>query len=164
MAGASLTVNIEGLNYCLPNKTKEHLTEDTSCILMSFIPKQPVAVGPPMKVSVVPRKGANLTARDHHLNRISSDPYILLFYRNKVHSSEITLNNLNPVFQCTPFLLGSITPDDNSVLELQCWDHDRITHDDFMGGARIILAGLLAQLNFKTGHFILKPTNTLLYS
>jgi len=88
------------------------------------------------RLSIKVEQGRNLAAKD--LNGFS-DPYCILclFDRNfkilpgTVRRTKIINKTLNPIYQDEKFLFD--IPENCTGFGLECWDHDSLTRDDFMG-------------------------------
>ena len=65
--------------------------------------------------------------------------------------TEVQEKTLNPTFETGRMELGILDTNDTHVIEIQYWDYDRVTNDDFGGAARISVAGLLAATNGHSG-------------
>jgi len=107
------------------------------------------------KVKLFLKQGKDLMPLDKHgLSKPNSDPYFKLFWKDKLLITEVVNKSLNPEFSSKEFEIGEISADDNSVLEVQYWDHDRITFDDFGGCALICVAGMIDKLNGQSGDLV----------
>lgn len=146
-------VEVDGVSYLLPTKPEEHKKPSTSQVPLQFRAPASPNEGAAKLISVRALAGRDLTPLDHHgFSRPSSDPYVKLFFKHKVGVTEVTEKNLNPEFVSKPLSLGRIHLNDNAILEVQCWDYDKITFDDFGGAALVSIAGLLAETNGHSGH------------
>lgn len=112
------------------------------------------------RVTLKPIEGKNLTPMDFSLLSKRSDPYLKIFVDDRVTTSEIIYSTLNPKFVCPSVSLGEASESTLKVVEIQCWDHDKLTDDDNMGIIRFCIGGLMSKV--KPGHnqisFKLHPT------
>jgi len=113
------------------------------------------------KVTLWVSEGKDLTPMDFTILAKRSDPYVKIFYDDKVVKSEVTLKTLNPKFICPEIDLGIVNEKSNKVIEIQCWDWDEFTDDDDMGVIRLSLGGLMSQVKKGENAFWLKlyPTS-----
>lgn len=96
-----------------------------------------------------PVAGKDLTAMDLSLLSRRSDPYLKIFVDDYVTISAVSFATLNPTFTCDPIELGELSENSMKIVEIQCWDHDKISRDDNMGVIKFCLGGLMS--NVKTG-------------
>ena len=138
--------------YKLPQKSVEHQHPSTMQVPIFLPAPSPPVEGEPKKVSVVALSGQNLKPLDFtYLGWTSSDPYVKIFFKNEMDATEVVEKTLNPKFHSEPFQLGHVSPGDTSLLEVQYWDFDKVTNDDFGGAAIVSMAGLLAKLKYSSG-------------
>ena len=98
------------------------------------------------RVKLQPIEGKDLTPMDFSLFKKRSDPYLKIFYDDKVEISEIVYATLNPTFTCGVVNLGEVAASSTKVVEIQCWDYDRLTAHDNMGVIKFCLGGLMSQV------------------
>ncbi|KAL0489634.1 piccolo [Acrasis kona] len=95
---------------------------------------------PPSRMIVTVLAGRNLASRDWNGR---SDPYCIIKYENGEYRSDKKNSTLNPVWkdQSFPFKMNSEQPP--GELRCECWDHDMMSSDDFMGVViiNVMLAG-----------------------
>ncbi|KAF8323426.1 hypothetical protein DL93DRAFT_2223342 [Clavulina sp. PMI_390] len=122
------------------------MTLNLAQILMGDgIKKDTVAVGILM---IKIRHAKGLGAQDRSG---SSDPYVVMAYTKlgkPLYSSRIILQDLNPVFEETAFLL--VTADEINAqedLSLQLWDSDKQSADDLVGRVIVSLKELMKDRN-----------------
>ncbi|GMH36837.1 hypothetical protein BSKO_04710 [Bryopsis sp. KO-2023] len=89
------------------------------------------------------KKGRNLTPMDVSLFKKSSDPYLKIFYRGKQYKSEVITGTLHPTFNMKALPIGEVVECDDDEIEVQVWDWDRLTEDDFMGMVRLCVGGIV---------------------
>jgi hypothetical protein len=77
-------------------------------------------------------KGRDLAAKDANGK---SDPYVVFTWQGKTYKTPTIYKSLNPTWEKACFNLGEFNPTDS--LEIQVWDKDRLSKDDFMG--RVII-------------------------
>lgn len=98
------------------------------------------------RVKIVGAIGKDLTPMDNIPGfRKSSDPYLRIFYKDKMYPSEIEYTTLNPIFKLGKIDLGEVSEADRNIVEIECWDYDTITKDDLMGVIKFSLGGLLSK-------------------
>ena len=148
----SATVKFEGTEYQLPTKPKEHVSPEMTTVPIDLpIPETPNN-GDAKTMYISALAGRELTPLDRHgLARPTSDPYIKIFFKEDVGMTEVQEKTLNPTFETGRLDLGLLDPNDTQVIEIQYWDYDRVTNDDFGGAARISIAGLLAATKGHSG-------------
>ena len=104
--------------------------------------------------------GRNLSPIDFHIfHRNSLDPYVKVFFRDNTCRTETRKRDVNPTFESGRMNLGQLDPNNTHVIEIQVWDHDLLTRDDFAGAAKISIAGLLAKTHGHSGH-VLPPVTS----
>lgn len=87
-------------------------------------------------------EGRDLTPMDISLFKKRSDPYLKIFYRGKFFKSEIQYATLEPKYNFAPLDIGEVVECDDDIIEIQVWDWDKLTEDDFMGMVRICVGGV----------------------
>jgi len=100
-------------------------------------------------VVLQPVAGKDLTAMDMSLLSRRSDPYLKIFVDDTVTISAVSFATLNPTFACDQIDLGVLSENSMKIVEIQCWDHDKITKDDNMGIIKFCLGGMMS--NVKAG-------------
>ena len=75
--------------------------------------------------------------------------------------TEVQEKTLEPVFETGRMDLGMLDPNEAHVIEIQYWDHDRLTFDDFGGAARVSVAGLLAATKGHSGFVLTSVTSSV---
>lgn len=100
-------------------------------------------------VVIQPIAGKDLTPMDLSLLSRRSDPYLKIFIDDWVTISAVCFGTLNPTFMCDSIDLGVVSENSMKIMEIQCWDHDKISKDDNMGVIKFCLGGLMS--NVKVG-------------
>lgn len=128
------------LNQPLQSRTIMELTHTPSNLdCVSAIKAEPLKR---MIMNMNVKKGRNLTPMDVTFFKKSSDPYLKIFYRGKQYKSETIKGTLNPTFTMRPLEIGEVVECDDDEIEIQVWDWDAITEDDFMGMVRLCVGGI----------------------
>eukprot|EP01080_Neovahlkampfia_damariscottae_P009489 gene9489-1695_t len=115
-------------------------------------------VGP--TVEILLKLGRKLAKRD--LNGYS-DPYITFKAGESKKKSRIVKKNLNPIWDQKIIL--PVSPKHlkrHGTLTIECWDHDLISKDDFMGSLSISLKKLKNNVTYKYSEKLLEVESGLL--
>ena len=146
------TVVVEGMEYYLPIKPRKHASPSTKTVPIDLLVPETPNDGVPKNVLMSALAGKDLIPLDRHgPARPTSDPYIKLFFKEEVVITEVQEKTVEPLFETGRMDLGLLDPNDTQVIEIQYWDYDRVTNDDFGGAARISIAGLLAATKGHSG-------------
>ncbi|GMH36836.1 hypothetical protein BSKO_04709 [Bryopsis sp. KO-2023] len=73
----------------------------------------------------------------------SSDCFVEILCRGSRSVSEVVEKSLNPKWNMDKVFLGEATDSDFTAVEVNVWDHDTHTDDDFLGSVVLTLGGLV---------------------
>eukprot|EP00210_Caulerpa_lentillifera_P006507 g6215.t1 len=88
------------------------------------------------RIQVLVVKGENLAPKDDpglFGGESSSDPYYIIKFKNKKAISKHVSKSLNPEWKAMIFDMGFITEAEHKGLQIEVYDYDSISADDFMG-------------------------------
>lgn len=75
----------------------------------------------------------------------TSDCFVEIIYKNRRSLSEVVEKDLSPKWDMAKVYLGESTDSDHSLVEINLWDHDTHSDDDFLGSVALTLGGLIQQ-------------------
>ncbi|MDP2437872.1 MAG: EF-hand domain-containing protein [archaeon] len=81
-----------------------------------------------------------------------SDPYVIFTWQGKTYKTTTIYKNLNPIWEKASFNLGEFSTAES--LEVQVWDKDRLSKDDFMGRVIIPLKDVAEVGNHEKWHLL----------
>ena len=74
-----------------------------------------------------------------------SDPYCKVSFGKQTHKSQIVKKSLNPRWDETYTFRGNYPDFVNGVLNVECWDWDRLSRNDPLGNGTLQLSHLESQ-------------------